>query len=264
VPGATSYAVYTSSDKLAPWPWQKLTTTGSPTYRHAGADSDGASHYYIVRAFEPVAGESANSTMGVKTTLAFFFNPFRSNVHWLSLPYRSTYRRAGDITDELTESKIDVVAKWNPATQTPVLWYYFRGAWRGTDFPIAPGDGFYIGVLVTFSWVITGTDGFVPRAFTAPLSPSPSTDWVGLPYTASYSRVSDVVRAIEGDTGPGANLRIIEIGTWDHTGQRLVTFSWTPAGWSGQDFRLESGSGLYLRIVSDFAWLPDLVIPEVP
>jgi hypothetical protein len=264
VPGATLYSVYSSTDRLAPWPWPKLAEVASTTYVHARADSDARSHFYLVRAMDPLGGESTNSTMGVKSTLALGFSPFRSNVYWMSLPYRAGYRSAKEISDELTEANIDLVAKWNPVTQSPVLWYFLRGAWRGTDFPIGPGDGFYIGVLSSFSWVITGTDGFVPRSFTAPRSPDPSTDWVALPYTAPYARASDVVLGIEGDVGPDGNSRIIEIGLWDTVAERLLTFAWTPTGWAGEDFRVEPGSALCLRIVSGFTWIPGLISPEEP
>ena len=265
VPGAMSYAVYSSPDRFAPWPWPKLADNlGSPTYVHAGADSDGASHYYVVRASAPLGGEGANSTMGVKVALVFTFSGFRSNVHWLSLPYRSTYRSAKDISDALTETRIDVIAKWNPATQTPILWYFLRGAWRGTDFPLVPGDGFYIGVLSSFSWAITGTDRAIIHSFATVPPSSPTAHWMGLPCTVAYARASDVVRGIEGGVGPNANSRIVEIGTWDPIAERLVTFWWSPTGWTGTDFRIEPGRGLYLRIVSDFAWAPELIAPDVP
>ena len=142
------------------------------------------------------------------------------------------------------------------------MWFFLRGAWRGTDFPIGPGDGFYIGVLSSFSWVITGTDRFVPLSFAAPSDPS--SDWVALPYTGSYARASDVVLEIEGDLGPGGDSRIVEVAKWDPIAERLVTFGWTPTGWAGEDFSITPESALRLWIVSEFIWAPRLVSPEVP
>ena len=262
VTGATQYSVFSSSNRFAPWPWPKLADVTGTTYTDVGADADPLSHYYLVRAVDPFGGESTNSTIGVKSTLAFAFSPFRTNVHWMALPYRSMYRSAKEISDALTETKIDVVGGWDSLTQRPVLWYFLRGAWRGTDFPIGPGDGFYIGVLSSFSWVVTGTDGVVPQTFAAPSDPS--SDWVALPYTGSYARVSDVVLEIEGDLGPGGDSRIVEVGKWDPIDERLVTFGWTPTGWAGEDFPITPESALYLWIVSEFTWAPRLVSPEVP
>ena len=87
---------------------------------------------------------------------------------------------------------------------------------------------------------------------------------MALPYTAPYVRASDVVLGIEGDVGPDGNSRIIEIGLWDTVAERLLTFAWTPTGWAGEDFRVEPGSALCLRIVSDFTWTPALISPEEP
>lgn len=263
VAGATSYRVYGSANRSAPWPWPLLADVPTTSFVDRGAEADGALHHYIVRARRGVSGvEGENSTMGVKAILSFAFDPGRTNVYWMSLPYRSIYRRASDLSDELTSSRIDIVGKWDPATQGTIFWYYFRGAWRGTDIALDPGDGFYLGTLTRFEWVVVGTDGPVPHTF-ADGSP-PNVHWLSLPYTAVHTRASDLVIDIEGGTGAGANRYISEVARWDPILQRFVTFSWSLAGWFGTDFPLLVGEGISFRVRSQFVWTPRLVTPEVP
>jgi len=263
VPSADSYTVYESSNRFAAWPWAVLGTTTTTGFDAPGHLTDGLTHYYIVRAVRTTV-ESANSTMGVKVQMNVGFSSSTSNVRWFSLPYRSGYARASDIATELGPTKIDVVAKWNPATQAPILYYYFRGAWRGTDFTIAAGDGLYIGSRSAFSWVIVGTDRAVTLSFTANPPPMQNVNWVSLPYTGTYALASDLVRDIEGNTGPGANTKIVEVVKWDSATQAIVRYFWAAGGWTGADFTVSPGDGVYFRIVSSFTWQPSLVTSEVP
>lgn len=263
VPNANSYNVYESTNRFAAWPWAVLGTSTTTGFDATGHLTDGLTHYYIVRAVRSTV-ESTNSTMGVKTQMNLAYGSSTSNVRWFSLPYRSGYARASDIATELGPTRIDVIAKWNPATQTPVLYYYFRGAWRGTDFPIAAGDGLYIGSKSAFSWVIVGTDRAVTLSFTFNPSPMPNVNWVSIPFTGTYALASDLVRAIEGNTGPGANTKIVEVVKWDAATQSIVRYFWTTGGWTGADFALSPGDGVYFRIVSSFTWVPSLVTSEVP
>jgi hypothetical protein len=262
-PSADSYNVYESQNRFAAWPWSVLGTSVTTTFDAIGHLTDGLTHYYIVRAVRSTV-ESTNSTMAVKVQMNVAFGSTTSNVRWFSLPYRSGYARASDIANELGPTKIDVVAKWNPATQAPILYYYFRGAWRGTDFTVAAGDGLYLGSRSAFSWVIVGTDRASTLTFTANAAPLQNVDWVSIPYTGTYGVASDLVRHIEGNTGPGANTKIVEVVKWDPATQSLVRYLWTSAGWAGTDFAISPGDGIYFRIVSSFTWQPNLVTSEVP
>lgn len=264
VTGASTYVVYSSINRFSPWPWPQLTETAATSHFATLHLSDGVPHYYIVRAKDLAGTLSNNSTMGAKIPLSFAYNSLQSNVYWMSIPYRSIYRTAKDITDELTSTRVDLVAKWDPATQRSILWYWFRGAWRGTNFNLNPGDGFYIGVRSNFAWVLNGTDGSVTRTFTLYGPPNANLNWVSLPYTSSYQRASDIVLDIEGSLNGTANTRIIEVVRWDPLTQTLVKFSWTVGGWTGTDFSLVTGEGIYLKVVSTFNWTPRLLTPEVP
>ena len=266
VPGATSYNLYHAISRSSPWPWGVLAPDySSNAYIHPGALSDGATHCYIVRAkFGPTL-ESGNSTMGCKVPLSFIFSALRTSVYWISLPYRTIYQRASDISTELgpANQRIDVVGKWDAPTQRTLLWFYFRGRWQGTDFPIGPGDGIFLSARSTFQWAVNGTDRSVPRTFTFSASRA-NINWMSLPFTGVYGRARDVVLDIEGSTGPGANTRIIEVAKWNGTSQSLQVFRWSASGWTGTDFTLAPGEGIYLTVVSTFTWTPRLITPEVP
>ncbi|TLZ52778.1 MAG: hypothetical protein E6K18_02095, partial [Methanobacteriota archaeon] len=269
VPNAT-YNVYSSINRFAAWPWPILNPSplpvGTNSYIHLNADTDGLCHFYIVRAAQG-AVSSSNSTMGVKCPLNLAYSSSaRGNIYWVSLPYRSKYHTAKDISDDLgpRDTKIDIVGKWNPSTQSTSVWAYFRGAWRGTNFPINPGDGIYVSAHSSFSWILNGTDGAVAHTFTAYPPPNANINWFSLPWTATYARASDVVRDIAGGIGPGTNTKIDVIAKWDPTTQSVITFSYAPGGWGGTDFVLSPGDGIYFHVVATFSWTPRLITPEVP
>ena len=263
VASADFYRVYESSNRFAAWPWAVLGTSTTTSFPATGHLTDGATHYYIIRAVRGTA-ESLNSTMGVKIQMNVGFSSTSSNIRWFSLPFRSDYTKASDIATELGSSKIDVVAKWNPATQAPILYYYFRGAWRGTDFSIAAGDGLYIGSVSAFSWVVVGNDRPVSLSFTFNSGPLGNVNWLSLPFTGTYALASDLVRQIEGGTGPGTNTKITEVVKWNAATQTIVRYFYTAGGWSGADFSISPGDGIYFRITSSFTWTPSLITPEVP
>lgn len=263
VSGADQYRVYTSADRFTAWPWSTLGTTTGTTLDATGHLTDGLTHFYLVRALRALR-ESPNSTMASKVDRPFSFNLAGSNVHWFSLPYVSTYVRASDIAGELTNARIDVVAKWNPATQSPILYYWFRGAWRGTDFAISSGDGLFVGAVSTFSWVIVGTDRSAALSFTRNTPPVGNANWLSLPHTGTYRQARDIVLDIEGSLGGGANTKIVEVAKWDSATQGLIKYFWTAGGWTGDDFSLAPGDAVYVTVVSNFTWQPKLVTPEVP
>jgi hypothetical protein len=254
VPGADSYNVYESSDRFAAFPWAILGTTLVTTF-DAPHLLDSFTHYYIVRAVRSGV-EGPNSTMGVKIDKSIGYSPTGSNIYWFSLPYQSSYAKASDISTELTSTQISVVAKWNPATQTPILWYHFRGKWRGTDFTIAPGDGLYIGSESAFSWVIVGTDADVVLPFTLNTPPMKNVNWLSIPFTGTYSKASDISNEL-------TSMNITEIGLWNSVTQTTVRWFWTGSMWTGTDFAFSPGDGIYIIIASDFNWQPMLITPEV-
>ncbi len=255
---ATGYCVYESGDRFAPFPsmWTLLGTTSTPSLTAAGHASDRLPHFYLVRAVNGTE-EGPNSTMGAKTEQSFTFDPARTNIAWFSLPYNSTYRKASDIASALGTSKIDLVGKWDPANQTSLVYYYARGRWRGTDFALGPGDGLYVGVLQDFVWSLMGTDLEIPLRFTRNALPRGNVNWFGLPYSGVYARASDIAREL----GPS---RVVEIGLWNMSRQAADRWFWDGLRWTGSDFDIDPGAGVYLVIASDFTWTPSLLTPVIP
>jgi len=201
--------------------------------------------------------DEPNSTMWVKTMLSIGHSAGNTNVAWFSLPYASTYRRASDIAVDLGSTSIDVVGKWVPSTQSSLVYYYSRGGWRGTDFAIGPGDGLYLGTLRAFQWNVTGTDAAVTLSFRHNAPPLGNVNWVGVPYTGTYARASDIANEL----GPG---KITEVGLWNPATQSAVRWYWDGSTWTGTDFTFGPGAGIYVVVASDFTWAPQLITPTVP
>ncbi len=257
VPGAAQYNVSGSEDRFAPWAsWTRLGTTTAPSFLASGHGGDGRTHYYVVRAADAWR-VSPNSTMGVKATLRFGYSWVGTSVAWFSLPYNSTYRRARDVASELGPANVSVVGKWIPSRQSSVVFYYTRDGWRGTDFPIAPGDGLYVGTVRPFEWNVTGTDANVTLSFTRNSPPRGNVNWISVPYTGVYGRASDIA----GEVGPS---RITEVGLWDEGNQSAVRYVWNGTAWAGTDFPVAPGAGVYVVVASSFSWTPALVTPARP
>lgn len=267
VSGATHYRVYSTTDKFEPWPWADMLEIAVPatSATFGGHLSDGSDHFYIVRAYNDVLGkESGNSTMGAKVHAAFLHDPTRANLYWMSLPYRTIYFRASDIAGELTETRVNIIARWDRDKQEYESYYYARGKWRGKDFTISPGDGFYVSVVSDFSWYINGTDRSAEIDFTYLPSPAKKNlHWISLPYTSIYATASVIVLDIEGGLGPGYNSKIVEVRKWDPLGLRERVFRYDGSGWSGDDFEILAGEGLCFKIVASFTWTPRLMTPAV-
>ena len=261
VAGADRYRVYESPDRFAPFPWTVLGETTSASF-DATHLADGMTHHYIVRAVSGTQ-EGGNSTMGVKADLSFGFNAGATNIAWFSLPYASPYRRASDIAGELGPGKVDLIGRWDPLWQNSTVYYFARGGWKGTDFPINPGDGLYLGTTSAFRWAVAGTDRAVVLSLERDAAPARNVAWVSLPFTSSYRRASDIVLGIEGSLDRFANTHIVEVGKWDAGAQTAIVYQWA-GGWRGTDFEIFAGDGVYVRVVTSFDWRPELLVPEVP
>ena len=271
VANATSYRVYEAQDRFAAFPsaWNVRGNPAATTFDAVGDLTDTLTHYYVVRAMRG-AVLGGNSTMAVKIQMNVGYNAAGPNVRWFSLPYRSEFARASDIVRDIEgptmgHTKIDVIARWNPATQSADVFAWFRGAWRGTDFTINVADGMWFNAVSVFNWVVVGTDRSpLTLTFTVNAPPLGNINWRGVPYTGTYRLASDLVRDIENGIGPGANTKILEVVKWDAATQTLLRYQWAPSGWGGNDFTINPGDGIYFRIVASFTWQPKLVTPEVP
>jgi len=264
VSGATSYRIYESGNRFAAFPggWNPPVSDPASPYTFNGHGGDGQTHYYIVRAANNLT-EGPNSTMGVKTELAFTLNagPGVTNIQWFSLPYQSMYTRASTIAQELGSTRVDLIGKWDPAKQRSDTYFFSRGRWRGTDFTIGAGDGLYLGVVSSFGWVINGTDSLPVLGFTLNPPGKANVNWRGIPYTGTYATASDIMMDLEPLLG---NSRIREIGKWNGATQTSTRFYYNGITWVGVDFAVNPGDGIYLIITSSFTWTPALLTPPVP
>ena len=270
---ATSYRVYTSTSRFAPWPdgWTLLTTTADTDYVHWGAGVYTGSMYYLVTALSG-GDESPPSTMGAKTTLAFNYNTDKSNVNWIGLPPDSPYARASDIvvaieegTGNGTNTKIDKVCLWDAANQVSICYGYskFLERWIGTDFAIEPGAGLYLNVTSSFRWTHTylapapgvAAQPGTPLRFDHNLDKA-NVNWISLPYDGLYTRASDVVADIEGEAG--ASSKINKVMLWDAAHQVAVVYGYSQLlhRWIGTDFVIQPGDGIALNVTADFTWAP--------
>jgi hypothetical protein len=274
----TGWNVYRSTSKWAAFPggWMLSTAAASArTWTHSGAYADGNTWYYIVRA-DNGGTLSGNSTMGVKLHQAFTHNAINTNVQWMSLPYNSMYKTARDVVVDLEggdgvtsgSMKISVVGLWQPGYQAATAYCHVAewGEWTGDNFAIPPGAGIYVSVVSSFNWIINGTDYAAQLSFVKNAA-NTNVMFFSLPYGSDYRYASDIVMELEGALfGPGLDSKICVVGLWDFPSQmaNALVYDTDFEEWTGMNFEITPGCGLYIAITSSFAWTPGLLTPEVP
>ncbi len=281
-PNASNFwDVYAGTDKTSvKQPANLLGTvpSGVGTYTHVGAQTDGNTWYYLVIGRDEVGTESENSTMGVKLNIAMAHNsPPRTNIMWITIPQDSGYDTASDIVIELEgalmgpglDSKINVVGKWVPSGQYSTCFVYDSDfeEWTGDDFTIGPGDAIYLSITSSFNWVVCGIDTNTMLSFTHNSLPKTNIMWFNLPATCSYVSASDIVMELEGALmGPGLDTKINVVGMWMPGYQSSTPYLYDGIfeEWTGDDFTITSGYGIYISVTSSFTWTPALITPVVP
>ena len=254
---ATGYHVYKASDRFAAWPWTMVGNVTGLTYTVTGDNADTVNHFYIVRGYNALWLEGPNSSMGVRMYRQFSFTAGIANAQWFSLPYRSTYAKASDITAELTDAKINVVAKWDAKRQNSIFYYWFHNAWHGQDFTIVPGDGLWIGLVSTFGWSITGTDSSASLQFLMNPPSKSNFNFISLPYTTSYTNAQSITNEL-------TYTQVVELGHWDAASHSWQKWTYSGGTWAGANFDIMPGDGFYMVIASSFTWGPKLITPDVP
>jgi hypothetical protein len=286
---ATSYEVYRSGDRFAPWPWAQVASGIAATNwtDSAGTYSNPGTYYYIVRS-RNAGGDSGNSSMGAKVRRTFtYLNPtLRTNANWISLPYSSPYKKLSDIviaieggTAGADRDRIVGVYYWNATLQQRIGITWGGFGWNlANDADINPGDGICLvlsslmAVGQQFNWTIVGTDVSSTQNFTY-LNPTLRTNanWISLPYTSAYKKLSDIVVAIEGGTAGADRDRIVGVYYWNATQQQRIGITWGGFGWNlANDADINPGDGICLVLSSllavgqQFQWDPALIVPPVP
>jgi hypothetical protein len=265
IPDALSYHIHETTDRFS-WNFSQYQETASNTFRISGAATEQSVKYYLVKVLNQSMGEYKSKIIS-KVNKAFSYNPSKTNVNWLSVPYDSTFKKASDIVAAIepggTNTKISGIAKWDAKTQTSMGYGYVAGpGWIGTDFDINPGDGVYIslsGNSQSFDWDIIGEDSESIRTFS--YNPSKTNvNWISVPYTGVYKKASDIVNALEPS---GTNTKISGIAKWDAKTQTSMGYGYVAGpGWIGTDFDINPGDGMYISLSGNsqsFDWNVDLV-----
>jgi hypothetical protein len=156
-----------------------------------------------------------------------------------------------------------------------IAWNAF--GWTGTNVTIKPGDGICIvlspllAVGQRFGWSVVGTDVNSTQNFTY-LDPliRTNSNWISLPYTSNYTRLSDIVVSIEGGLTGADRDYITGVYFWNATTQQRVGIAWNAFGWTGTNVTIKPGDGIcivlspLLTIGQQFSWDPTLITSPVP
>ncbi len=283
--GMASYDVYYSTNQYADLgTWTLADTVGTNQFTDTGA-LGGANFYYVL---------PTGADMDYVSSMAYcyeraFVDDAVQKLHYVSLPdifNNIDLVSASDIvidieghTGDGANVNIIRVVKWDYTIRGYTDQYYysdFPAGWTGgTDFDIAPGDGIGIEVQTgaDFSWNICGVDTEFGMSFVD--DAVQKLHYISLPYSFfDYTddgslTASDIVTAIEGHTGDGANVNIIRVVKWDYTIRGYTEqyyYSDFPAGWTGgTDFTIEPGDGIGIEVQTgaNFVWNMELVMPFV-
>jgi Tol biopolymer transport system component len=260
-----SYQIHETTDRFS-WNFSQYQETASNSSRTTGAAPEQPIKYYLVRALNQSMGEY-KSKIVAEVSKTFSYNPSKTNVNWISVPYDCNFKKASDIVAAIepssTNTKISGIAKWDAKTQTSMGYGYVAGpGWIGTDFDINPGDGVYIslsGNSQSFDWDIIGKDSEPVKTFS--YNPSKTNvNWLSIPYTGTYKKASDIVAAIEPSS---TNTKISGIAKWDAKTQTSMGYGYVAGpGWIGTDFDINPGDGIYISLSGNtpsFDWTVDLV-----
>ncbi len=280
-----NYKVYRTDDVYGEFPsnWD-FELVDEEGWRHEGVLLTNQSYYYLVRGVK-------EGVEGKMTAIGFcvarhFIDDAENKLHYISIP-------AGfpDMNDDgvLTASDIvlhlegglggdnnvyiDQVVKWDYTGGGYTEGYYHGGfGWGGDDFVIEPSNGTGISVQddCDFIWHINGTDEDFTMHFVD--DADLKLHYISLPYTFfdhsgdSHLTASDIVLAIEGHTGDGANVNINRVVKWDYTirtySEQFYYRDFPADGWTGgTDFAIAPGDGIGIGVSSgaNFTWAPILM-----
>src|SRR5512137_1113141 len=83
-------------------------------------------------------------------------------------------------------------------------------------------------------------------------------NWMSMPYKSMYKTAKDVVIALEGGDGvTSSSTKISVVGLWQPGYQMSTTYCYVSdwGEWTGDDFAIPPGAGIYVNVISDFTWV---------
>lgn len=229
--------------------------------------SGSSAAYYVVTGVNG-AGESRRGTMVSRIKLSFA----PSSIYRVSLPYTNKFTKASDIVADIegntyTSTKISDLLLWNPQVQSSVTYGYSGGRWQGVDWTVDAGtsssNAIYMFALSSFDWYVAGTDKNSALVFTHNPGMTNSNKR-SLPYSMLYTKASDIVADIEGNTYSAG--RIYQLMLWAPATRAYTTWGYDYAQnrWKGVDFTILPGDSVNIYTTSSFTWTPKLVVTPVP
>ncbi len=275
------YRIYYSSGskgKFNPFPsgWNIIATVlPTPTVSSfIHNDTTGNTFSFYTIAGVNGVGQSKPSLPIAKVKFNFIARPDQSNVYRISLPYVNKYTTASSIVADIegntyTSSKIDKLLLWNSFNQTSITYGYSQSLskWVGTDWIVDAGtvssNGIYINVISDFQWVVAGMDKSTDLVFYYNQDKQNSNKRC-LPFIADYSKASDIVIDIEGNTGSGSNLKINKLLLWNPETQVFSVYGYSDSlgKWVGTNFDIFAGDMINIFLsgnTSSFTWTPKLI-----
>jgi len=265
---APEYNIYYSDDKHAAMPWTVIDTVSDNEFTDVGA-LGGENYYYVTATDGAEEGEPSEIAFCYEMLLTFDAG---AQLHYVSIPNRFNNMEtitASDIVMHIEGGTgvdhnefIDEVVKWDYTERTFTEAYSHGGfGWGGDDFVVEPNAAVGLRLTSNLNWNINGTE--VEEQISLTFDAGAQLHYITIPYTIEdIVTASDIVMAIEGGTGVDHNEFIDEVVKWDYT-ERTFTEAYSHGGfgWGGDDFVVEPGATVGLRLTNNLDWTPGLITP---
>jgi hypothetical protein len=277
---ADYYRVYMASGVTAktgafPASWSLIATVlPTPgTSSFAQTETAGDYIYYAVAAVNG-AGQGGPSTMVSKVRKVFTFNTGMTNTFRVGLPYNSKYATAQDIVADIegntySSSKISNISIWNPLSQSFTPHNYVGGSWKlpawNVDAGTASSNAVFMNVISSFTWVTAGTDKTAGLYFRFNSAGTQNMNVRMLPYAGIYTKASDVVLDIEGNTFSANRIRTVAV--WNTASQSYRAYLYNGSKWVLPDVSINPGDAVLIGlsgVTQEFTWTPKIIMTPVP
>jgi hypothetical protein len=259
---------------------------GTHTQTDTGAVTTPDSYYYVVKAF-------SGSTVSGPSNVAYLlkeqieYSASLGGKTLISIPTKTSYTTLASIINDIegidvttlpgattAPTKVSLVARFNPATQTYENLYWSGSEWLSdrTDSampPMVAGEGVEIRALLSFRHVFAGA--YDPN-FSLPLvyaAGRGNKNLISVPYNTNYATLASMVQQIEGidvTTLPGATTAPTKVGLiarFNHTTQTYENLYWSGSEWLSD--RTDSamppvviGEGFEMNILQNFTYKPSV------
>jgi len=232
------------------------------TYIDSSVLDSTESFYYLVMAVDEAKNKSKKSNMG------FVFHKFLNENHsgtpdtigdrnWVSLPWQSEYATCSLLCADLSPNaevfnKVTHLVDTTQA-QFSYFWHPSLGQWKGINFATIPGHFYEFNAVQDTTLVLVGANFPDSSRFLNENPGASDRNWVGLPYNAAYSTVSDITDEIALSGSPINKVTHLVDST-----QMYFNYFYHPSlgRWLGTNFAIEPGHGYEFVATKDSTWNP--------